>query len=58
MIYNKYSHFSGASMYNLYDDEDDDEVPGKEIVAENDKMKEKMLQLRHKMENMTLQKKV
>ena len=45
-------------MYNLYDDEEDEDPAGKETVAENDKMREKMCQLRHKMENISLTRKV
>lgn len=48
---------SGASMYNMYDEEEDDETPTKEKVEENDKTREKMKLLKTKMENLTLTKK-
>ncbi|XP_074647919.1 AN1-type zinc finger protein 4-like [Tubulanus polymorphus] len=49
--------FSGTSVYNLYDEDDDDECPTKEKLEENDKLKEKMISLRSKMETLTIQKK-
>ncbi len=51
---------SGASMYNLCDDEEDEDgvTMGKEKVEENDKTKEKMKIIRSKMENLTIGKKV
>jgi len=45
-------------MYNMYDEEEDDETPTKEKVEENDKTREKMKLLKTKMENLTLTKKV
>ncbi|XP_064638407.1 AN1-type zinc finger protein 4-like [Lineus longissimus] len=48
---------SGASMYNLYDEEDEEEIPTKEKLEENDKMKEKLVSLRNKMDSMTITKK-
>ena len=51
--------FSGASVCNQYEDEDDDDLTGtREKVEENDKTKEKMATLRTKMENMAINKKV
>ncbi len=49
---------SGASVYNLFDEEDDDNVAALDKNDENDKMKEKIRLLRSKMENMTVAKKV
>jgi hypothetical protein len=45
-------------MYNLYDEEEDEDGPTREKVEENDKTREKMKLLKSKMENLTLQKKV
>ena len=50
---------SGASMYNLYDDDEPEDVEGlKEKLEDNDKTKGKMKLLRSKMENMVITKKV
>ncbi|OWF37826.1 AN1-type zinc finger protein 4-like [Mizuhopecten yessoensis] len=48
---------SGASMYNFNDEEEEDDVPPKEKLEENEQLKEKMKQLRGKMEKLTLTKK-
>jgi hypothetical protein len=45
-------------MYNLYDEDEEEEIPTKEKLEENDKMKEKLVSLRNKMETMTITKKV
>ena len=45
-------------MYNLNEEEEEEEVPTKEKVEENDKMKEKLDQLRVNMEKMSLTRKV
>ena len=52
------SYFSGASMYNLYDDEEEDVEGLREKLEENDKTRNKMKFLRSKMENMNITKKV
>lgn len=49
---------SGASMYNFDDQEEEEEAPPKEKLEENEQLKEKMKQLRGKMEKLTLTKKV
>ena len=49
---------SAASMYNMYDEEDDGENGNKEKNEENARIKEKMNSLRHKMENLSIAKKV
>ena len=49
---------SGASVYNLYDDEEEEGSAGNENLEENIRMKEKMRLLRTKMENLTVTKKV
>ena len=51
---------SGASMYNLCDEEEEEDggATSKDKVDENDKTKEKMKIIRTKMENLTLNKKV
>ncbi len=56
LVHNIYC--SGASVYNLYDEEDDDNAAALDKNDENDKMKEKIKLLRSKMENMTVTKKV
>ncbi|XP_062598601.1 AN1-type zinc finger protein 4-like [Saccostrea cucullata] len=48
---------SGASMYNFDDQEEEEEAPPKEKLEENEQLKEKMKQLRGKMEKLTLTKK-
>ena len=45
-------------MYNMYDEEDDGENGNKEKNEENARIKEKMNSLRHKMENLSIAKKV
>lgn len=45
-------------MYNLYDDEEEEEPAAREVSEENVKTKEKMELLRSKMENLTVTKKV
>ena len=52
------SDFSGASMYNFNDEEEDDDGPTKEKVEENEQLKEKMKQIRLKMEKINIGKKV
>ena len=52
------SSFSGASMYNFNDEEEDDDGPTKEKVEENEQLKEKMKQIRLKMEKINISKKV
>ena len=47
-----------TSVYNLNEEEEEEEVPTKEKVEENDKMKEKLDQLRVNMEKMSLTRKV
>ena len=49
---------SGASMYNLYDEEEEEAETPKEETAENEQTKEKMKLLRMKMESLTINKKV
>lgn len=46
-----------TSVYNLNEEEEEEEVPTKEKVEENDKMKEKLDQLRVNMEKMSLTRK-
>lgn len=45
-------------MYNFDDQEEEEEAPPKEKLEENEQLKEKMKQLRGKMEKLTLTKKV
>ena len=47
-----------TSVYTLNEEEEEEEVPTKEKVEENDKMKEKLDQLRVNMEKMSLTRKV
>ena len=49
---------SGASMYNFNDEEEDDDGPTKEKVEENEQLKEKMKQVRLKMDKLNISKKV
>lgn len=46
-----------TSVYNLNEEEEEEEAPSKEKVEENDKMKEKLDQLRLNMEKLSLNKK-
>ncbi|KAK3594871.1 hypothetical protein CHS0354_005944 [Potamilus streckersoni] len=48
---------SGASMYNFNDEEEEEEAPSKEKVEENEHMREKIRQLRFKMEKINISKK-
>ena len=49
---------SGASMYNFNDEEEEDDGPTKEKAEENEQLKEKMKQVRLKMEKLNISKKV
>ena len=49
---------NSTSVYNLNEEEEEEEAPTKEKVEENDKMKEKLDQLRVNMEKMNITKKV
>lgn len=51
-------YFNSTSVYNLNEEEEDEEVPSKEKLEENSKMKEKLDQLRINMEKMNLTRKV
>ena len=53
-----YISSSGASMYNFNDEEEDDDGPTKEKVEENEQLKEKMKQVRLKMDKLNISKKV
>ncbi|XP_045214061.2 AN1-type zinc finger protein 4-like isoform X1 [Mercenaria mercenaria] len=48
---------SGASMYNFNDEEDEEDAPTKEKVEENEQLKEKMKQIRLKMDKLNISKK-
>ena len=45
-------------MYNFNDEEEDDDGPTKEKVEENEQLKEKMKQIRLKMDKLNISKKV
>ena len=45
-------------MYNFNDEEEDDDGPTKEKVEENEQLKEKMKQVRLKMDKLNISKKV
>jgi hypothetical protein len=51
-------YFSGASMYNFNDEEEEEDAPTKEKVEENEQLKEKMKQIRTKMDKLNISKKV
>ena len=51
-------HSSGASMYNFNDEEEEEDGPTKEKAEENELLKEKMKQIRLKMEKLNISKKV
>lgn len=48
---------SGASMYNFNDEEEEEDAPTKEKVEENEQLKEKMKQIRTKMDKLNISKK-
>lgn len=48
---------SGASMYNFNDEEEEEDAPTKEKVEENEQLKEKMKQIRSKMDKLNISKK-
>ncbi|XP_052262739.1 AN1-type zinc finger protein 4-like isoform X1 [Dreissena polymorpha] len=48
---------SGVSMGNLYDEEEEEDAPSKEKVEENEQLKEKMKQIRLKMDKLNISKK-
>lgn len=48
---------SGASMYNFNDEEEEEDSPTKEKVEENEQLKEKMKQIRLKMDKINISKK-
>lgn len=52
------SDYSGASMYNFNDEEEEDDSPSKEKMEENEQLKEKMKQVRLKMDKLNISKKV
>ena len=45
-------------MYNFNDDEEEEDTPTKEKVEENEQLKEKMKQIRLKMDKLNISKKV
>ena len=50
--------YSGVSMCNFNEEEEEDDAPTKEKVEENEQMKEKMKQIRLKMDKLNISKKV
>ncbi|XP_052780578.1 AN1-type zinc finger protein 4-like [Mya arenaria] len=48
---------SGVSMYNFNDEEEEEDAPTKEKVEENEQLKEKMKQIRLKMDKLNISKK-
>lgn len=52
------NYFSGASIYNFNDDDEEEDAPSKEKVEENEQLKEKMKQIRLKMDKLNISKKV
>ena len=57
VLSNFYHNFSGASMYNFNDDEEED-APSKEKVEENEQLREKMKLIRSKMDKLHISRKV
>jgi len=53
-----YNVFSGVSMYNFNDEEEDEDAPSREKLEENEQLKEKMKQIRLNMDKLNISKKV